>query len=332
MGIPHWNWPREDPEWLKELDWMMFLIVAVVGIITVVHLVRHRSNIVHEAMQRNYCIIIGLPALTAVLACITLFFPHLDRFIEVLVQAYHVVCVVAFFHVLVEFCGGFDEFTKTLKARDAPLSIFPFPSRCCAAETHEVQITSWKRGIYQVLVSPCWALLYAVLVEVDRNDKFYLNGITHSIIMLHLSCAMCVLLTMYMISKEDEFHGLGVVIKFTAIKLIVVLHVLSKIVCGFVFGGGSSTQTTNGFTPREYTTRQLSRITLLQMVLFAVGFIYVFGPNDSALQLAAQSSTTGTSEQLAPIQGAVAKGSLETEPSTVGESLKANNAPGRCCG
>jgi len=318
MGVPRWSWPADEPDWLIVLDWSTLAFVVVVFAISFAQIRRHKHKPVHESMQWNYILIIGLRAITSLLSWFTLFFPHLDRFFEVGVVIYHCLAVVAFFHILVEFSGGFGTFTQTLKARNAPLAILPFPCTCLRTTNHEAQMARWRNCVYQVWAQSFWALLYAVLVELDHADKFYLSGVIHLIMFCHVAVAMFVLLAMYMDCGEEEFQGLDMEKKFIALKLIVYLQILSKTTCAFVFGGDKGDEgdgqerTWNGFTPREYTTRMLSRLILLQMLLFAIWFMWVFSEDDPALQLGIQTKTDDSkvTESLVPVQGTEAKDAM----------------------
>jgi len=306
MGRVKSSWPAEDPDWLIAADWLCSLFVLVTIGIAGRMIIGHMRNQVYPSLQRSYCIIICVPAISALNAWLGLFFPHLERFFEVAVNAYDTLSIIAFFHILVDFAGGATALTQSLKARNAALEILPFPCMCFYTKNHEAQMARWKASMYQVIAQPFWALLYAILVEFDRADKYYLSGVIHSIMFIHLTVAMLVCLAMFLDCRNDELKGVGYELKFCALKLIVFVGTVSKMVVAWYFPEEGS-QTVYGFSARERSVRMLCRFRLIQMVTFMIGFTFIFGDDDPAIQRGLQNRASGAhtqdSESLMPIEG-----------------------------
>jgi len=305
MGHVQSAWPKQDPGWLQALDWSMLGLVLPTFLLAYFQLNGHRRNPIHASLQLSYSVIICLPAVNALLNWFCVFYPHLDRFFECATSAYDSAAIISFFNILVEYPGGAQELTRVLKARDAPLSILPFPIICFRTTNHEAQMSRWRNGVIQVAAQAFWALLYAILVEFDHSDKTYFSGVIHTIMFAHVTTAMMVFLAMYLDCKDNEFKGLNMEVKFSALKLIV-FGILCKMIFAWEFPEHGP-RTHYGFTPKEWSTRMLARVRIFQMLLFGVAFSYIFSSDDPALQNAVQCSPGGgeseATERLMPVKG-----------------------------
>jgi len=276
---------EEAPMWVVALDWSGIAIVILVIALALVQTIRHGKYQKNTLLQRSYVVILWLPPFCALFAWASLFLPKGERFFEVGDVGFDAIAIVMFYAIMIDYSGGSYEYVKSLAARKAPLTAFP---SCYGAGWAEMGsygqlVGIWRTCVYQVMSLPLWALSYAILVEADHHDKFYINLAVHLAMLIHVSICMLALAGMYYCSKEFELKGLNVVLKFFAIKLIVWLHIATKIIYAWCFKDEVVTDKMWGYTSKERGVRYLAYASLIQMVGFGLLFSCIFSVDDPAL-------------------------------------------------
>lgn len=145
--------------------------------------------------------------------------------------------------------------------------------------SHEVQLTVWKRCIYQTAMLPIWQLISALLYDYGARSSAttwaWEMGL-HTVMLLHLSTASFAILALYLYCREHELMGLNVVMKFLALKSMVFGHAVNKI--------GIAVYTSQSSDDKVLGAAMLGGLTLLQAELLAIIVIYVYPASDPALE------------------------------------------------
>lgn len=275
----------EAPAWVVAIDWSGMSIVIFTLAMALVQTIRHRNNRKNPLLQRSYVVILWLPPFCALFAWCSLFFPDSDRFFEVGDVGYDALTIVVFYTIMNDYGGGSTAYVNSLEARKAPLTVFPsfFGAGWAEMPSYWHLVGAWRTCVYQVMCLPLWAFSYAILLETDHHDKFYINLGVHLAMTAHVSLCMLALAGMYYCSKDFELKGLNVVIKFFTIKLIVWLHIVTKILYAFRFKEEVVTDELWGYTSKERGVRYLAYASLIQMMGFGLLFSYIFSVDDPAL-------------------------------------------------
>jgi len=268
-------------------------IVVATSALAIHQIAGHYSNPVHEELQTSYCRILWLPTVCGLLAWLSLCAPQYELFFSAAAVCYDALALNILFNILVKYAGGAEEFTSRLEQRKAPLYVMPIAA--CPAANHEQQLGSWRLCMWQVLALPVWALLYAIAMEIDRHDFLSLscrgtkvgcllwNPLVNGIMLMHAAIAMAALFAMYRYCHFEEFQGLGMELKWATVKLVLLLHIVSKMVLGFVspsVGDGHRTE-----LDEEVLTVE-AYVTVVEMFLLGVIFYWVFNADDPALHTA----------------------------------------------
>jgi len=272
----------EAHPWLQYVDLLLVIFVLLPSGIVFKEIVRHRNESTTQQLRRSYVQMLCVPPLGAVLAWLGIVAPKGHRTYEVGVCLGEAVCFVAFFHMLVTYCGGVSKYSTALQARKANTTIIC--GRFCSASSHEIQVLSWQRMVYQVVAMPLWPTSTALLCHYTMLCES-IKWPMHVLQILQTVTCVVALLSMYFCSRHYEFANLAIGQKLVTLKAFLILPKISAFVIVFLARHAWIHGTAD---EKIHTAARIRGYVLLCYAnFFSVMFVNTFSAHDYALETAA---------------------------------------------